>query len=152
MTPCDLKALAIANGFKTTMDGTAAIEPSREERRWLIQIPGKMGFVSVHGENTLAVWSKSFQTIKRLAELPGLKLHQRGKQEARFLFGPESLRTVAEIIRARKRRQVTPEQRQELTERLKRGISAHRNAQNESANASRDGGSIETRTPSADAF
>lgn len=78
---------------------------------WSLEIPGRLGAIYPNGaDGSLAVLALSTRTIRKLATL-GLKVAQRGDTEASFLFDPCLLDKVAAIIKAKRRRKLSPEQR-----------------------------------------
>jgi len=109
MTPPDLKALYGAR-FQITFDEAA--ERGRKDL-WMMQIPcaGKGVMIYPHGENLLAVQCDNRPSIaKRLADL-GLRLVQDGDAEKTFVFPVERFEEVAAIVKPRRRRLLTEEQR-----------------------------------------
>jgi hypothetical protein len=109
----DLKA-RFGRQYRVTLDPSAEQDPGEAERPWHYRIPCRSGFISVHGPETLAAWTDSRPMIARLVAIPGVRVHQRGDHEVRVLFGPETLDAVADLLRARKRRQVSDAERQRL--------------------------------------
>jgi hypothetical protein len=88
---------------------------------WYAQIPCRFGTIYPYGDTILAVEVDYHRHIaKRLADLPGLKLHHNGDHEKTFLFDVADFEKVAEIVQPRRRRQLTEEQRAVLVERLAR--------------------------------
>lgn len=98
---------------------------------WYYEIPAKYGRIYVHGENTLGVFVKGAIKINRMAKMAGLKSHQRGDDEATFLFDPAMLDTVAEAMKARKRSVYSEAYRAELSARAS-ALAAKINADRES--------------------
>lgn len=107
--PIDLKALA-GDRYRLALDPSADAEP-RSERAWFVRIPCKRGFISPHGPGLLAGYG-SGRVVARLLAIPGARVHQRGDQEVRVLFGPESLDAVADVLGARRRRRLSPDARE----------------------------------------
>jgi hypothetical protein len=107
----DLKA-RFGRTYHVTLDPSASQDTSTEERAWHYRIPCRYGFISVHGPETLAAWTGGGRMIARLIAIPGVRVHQRGDREVRVLFGPEALPAVADLLRARRRIQLSPEERQ----------------------------------------
>src|SRR5262245_15613573 len=96
------------------MRGTApAYRVVTDVEGWPI-ILGRLGRIEYHDGAELAVFTDRKRLIPRLAALPGVRRHQTGDDEARFLFEPESLPQVARTIRAKKRRVMSPEQARSL--------------------------------------
>jgi hypothetical protein len=114
MQPIDLRHLADERGYRVTLDPSSKIDRSYSERPWLVRIPGKHGFVSPHSETHLDVWCDARRLFDTLLRIPGTRIAQKGDAEIRVIFGPNRLDEVCEVIRARKKRTLTPEQRHEL--------------------------------------
>jgi hypothetical protein len=106
----DLKAFA-GDRYRVALDPSAEDDP-RSERLWLYRIPCRYGFISVHGEDTLAASTDRRGLIRRLVALEGVRVHQRGDREARVLFPPGRLDSVAGLLRARRRVRLSPEERE----------------------------------------
>lgn len=98
----DLKQLSHRK-YKVRLDESYEAEQGGKE--WYYQIPSrKKHHIYVHGENVLGVFVFGKHTRKKIAEIPGTKIHQLGDNEATFIFQPEILDQVAEAIGARKSR------------------------------------------------
>ncbi len=115
----DLRSIAQANGYRVAMDPTAAIEPSRTERAWLVRVPCRRGrgHVGVHGPAMLSAHATS-PTCRRLMALDGVRVVQRGDHEARVVFGVEHLPAVAAVLQPFHRRRLRPEARQAAADRF----------------------------------
>jgi hypothetical protein len=121
----DLKVLADGR-WQVTLDESATLDTDRETKLWCYRIPGQRvgkqsSFVSVHGPETLAVWSDRrnvVHALEALAKAEGWRIHQRGDHEIRILFPPDRLPEIASIIRARKVPRMTEEQKAAAKERL----------------------------------
>jgi hypothetical protein len=101
-----------------------AYDPRGVHRRnldaWMMTIPCR-GNITIypHGRDLLAVEVDHHPGVaKRLAAL-GLVVWQDGDKEGTFLFDVSEFEAVAEIVRPRKKRRLTPEQREACKERLK---------------------------------
>jgi hypothetical protein len=102
---------ALPGGFKITHDAEG----------WPV-IPGRLGRIEwfcdgvdchacpLPGEVTLAVYTDRRRMHRLLLALPGVRSHQRGDDELRAVFLPEALAEVARVIRARRKRRLSPEQ------------------------------------------
>lgn len=112
----DLPSLARDLRVRYGLDPSDADSP-RSERPWLWRIPGKYGHVSVHGRNRLAVTCTTNRLRTRLLTIPGVVIHQDGDTEFSALFAPECLRSVCEVIKPKRRRVLTPDQRAALVAR-----------------------------------
>jgi hypothetical protein len=98
--------------FRVSHD-PAAVTPSDRKDRWMMIIPCRTGAVIYpYGSNLLAV-EIDYRTnlAKRLAAIPGVRLHQCGDREWTFVFALELFDQVAELVRPRRKRRQTPEQR-----------------------------------------
>ncbi|PYM58003.1 MAG: hypothetical protein DMD79_19615, partial [Candidatus Rokuibacteriota bacterium] len=62
-----------------------------------------------HDGRDLAVFTDRPRWHAKLWAIPGVRRHQAGDQEMRALFPPETLEPVADVIRARRRRTLSPE-------------------------------------------
>lgn len=103
-------------------DGTGETDP--KEKIWCMQINGKHGFIYPYGwDGTLAVCFTSNRVAKRALQL-GLAPHQRGDYETVLLFPPSYLHQVAKLIKAQKRKQISPELRADLMQRLNKANAA----------------------------
>jgi len=68
-----------------------------------------------YGGDTLAVEvDRRPSIVARLTAIEGLQLHQDGDVEKTFLFDVSLFDQVAEVVKPRKRRRLTPTQRQAL--------------------------------------
>jgi hypothetical protein len=72
-------------------------------------IPGRFGSIEYHDGQVLAVYTDRPRLFAKLWAIPGARRHQTGDQEMRALFPPEALDQVAGVIRARRRRVLSPE-------------------------------------------
>lgn len=115
---------------------TYRVRARRDECGELI-IPGRIGHVYEHGTGRFGVYlecatKRAWKSAKRTLTAAGFTIRQNGDLEGTALFNPaneQQARLALEIARVRKRRVVTPEQRQKLAERMrsiKRGVSAAR--------------------------
>lgn len=108
--------------YKVVDDGTD--DPCREERPWCMEIQGRYGAIYPYGSthfhpDLLAVRVDSPRIWMRDFDHLGLKVRQWGDDEKVFLFPVSMLDEIAGLIKARRRRQVSPEQKAELLRRLK---------------------------------
>jgi hypothetical protein len=109
----DLKRLV--NGrYRIEYDPSADIDTDRETRLWCARVPCKFGFISVHSSTMLAAYTANPRMVSKLAELEGAKIHQRGDSEIRVVFDRVHLDAVCRLLKARRRRQVSPAERDRL--------------------------------------
>jgi hypothetical protein len=85
-------------------------------------IPGRYGQVEWHcddvncwscslpGQLALAVYSDRPRLFGKLWAIPGVRRHQTGDTEMRGVFPPAALEQVAQVIKARRRRSLSPEE------------------------------------------
>jgi len=85
-------------------------------------IPGRYGQIEWHcdgvdcwscplpGQLALAVYSDRPRLFEKLWAIPGVKRHQTGDTEMRAVFPPEALEQVTQVIKARRRRSLSPEE------------------------------------------
>lgn len=118
----DLKAVGMKK-YRITLDESYEAGADDSGKLWFYQIPAKFGHVYVHSKTELGVYVKGRLKIGMVGAIPGLRLHQRGETEATYVFDPELLDQVAAEIKARKRRQISDEQRAVLVERGTRELS-----------------------------
>jgi hypothetical protein len=111
----DLRAFA-GDRYRITLDESATVDTDRETRLWCYRMPCKYGFISVWGEDTLAAYTDRPKMIAKLIAVPGVTVRQRGDAECRVTFPPDRLDTVAELLQARRKRQVSEATRQRLIE------------------------------------
>jgi hypothetical protein len=115
MTPIDLAALA-AGKYRISVDPSAEIDRDHESRAWFLRIPGSRGFISPHGPGHLAVYTDCRRLFDRLKAIPTARVAQEGDQELRVVIAPNFLDQAAELIKARRKRQISDSQRQRLAE------------------------------------
>ena len=101
--------------YKVVDDGTN--DPCRAERVWCQEIRGKYGAIYPYGyDGSLAVRIEAKTKVKNNArakklESEGFPVIQLGDCEIVFKFEPARFDYIAELIKARKRRHLSPEQR-----------------------------------------
>jgi hypothetical protein len=115
MAMIDLKDRA-GDRYRITLDPSAALDPSHEERPWFYRVPGRKGtetfnFIGVHGANELFITSNRSGLFRRLIAIPGSSIRQQGQSEISVVFAPEHLDLAAAIIQAQRRRRLSPEAR-----------------------------------------
>jgi hypothetical protein len=107
--------------FKVTYEESALIpNQTAEDRAWLQIVEGHRAHIYIHGENNLGVHVRTFNDnsnrLGRLLETPGSRLHQNGDREATVVIPNDQFERAAEIIRARRRRQVSDSERRRLAQ------------------------------------
>jgi hypothetical protein len=117
MTMCiDLKA-RFGREYRIGLDPAAKSEADP----WMFTLPGRRGFIYPHGGEALAVEVDGRPILaKRVAAIPGVVLHQGGDREMTFLFPVALFDRVAELVQPRRRRRLSPEQRETNRTRLAR--------------------------------
>lgn len=102
--------------FRVGRDPAAS---ARDTDPWLLTLPCRYGTIYPHGGDVLAVEVDGHSKLAaRVAALPGVRAHQWGDQERTLLFPVALFDQVAAIVRPRRRRVLTEEQRQAARERL----------------------------------
>jgi hypothetical protein len=106
--------------FKITWDESR--ESNRDRDPWMMQIPcrgrGLMNYP--HGGDLLALQCDSRPNIAAMIRrIPGVKLDQDGESEKTFIFAIGVFEQVAAIVKPRRKRQWTEEERQAVAEHLR---------------------------------
>jgi hypothetical protein len=86
---------------------------------WMMEIPcqGRGVMIYLHGGDTLAVEvDRRPSIVAKLKAIEGLNLHQDGDLEKTFLFDVALFEQVAEVVKPRKRRRLTPTQLRALAQ------------------------------------
>ncbi|HXG77511.1 MAG TPA: hypothetical protein VNJ53_13175 [Gaiellaceae bacterium] len=93
-------------------------------------IPGRRGSVGAHDRTTLVVYLRGRRVVRRALEaLPlGWRRHQIGDDEANLLAPLGDLDRAAELVRAYRRRRVSPDQRRRSAERMRAAVERLREA------------------------
>jgi hypothetical protein len=92
---------------------------ARTDDPWLQIIPCRRGHICPWGPSTLAASTNGRgPTARKLIALPGVTLWQDASDGVTVLFPVEMFDEVAELMKPRRRRQMTEEQRQAAAERL----------------------------------
>jgi hypothetical protein len=113
----------VGKRYKITLDESYEAGADDNGKLWYYRIEARSGHVYVHSETQLGVYVKGRLKIGMVGAIPGLRLHQRGDLEATYVFAPELLDRVATEIKAKKRRQLSDEQKARLIEQGTRGLS-----------------------------
>jgi hypothetical protein len=125
MTCVDLRATFGTQLRYQWDDAYAAERPEfrAHEAPWLTLIPCRHGKIFPWGGNRLAGHCTGGLPRRRaLAALPGTRIVQgavRGCPEIVVLFGVDQIEAVAELLQARRPRQLSPEQRAALAARMR---------------------------------
>jgi hypothetical protein len=109
----------------------AAWTASERADPWMMTLPCARGVIYPHGPDTLALEVDGRRGIAaKVAAIPGVTLAQDGDWEKTFLFHVDLFERIAAIVKPRRRRQLSPEQRAASAARLakhrveRRGILA----------------------------
>ena len=114
MTVTNLKQ-KYGSKYKVVYDGTD--DSCRAELVWCHEIRGRHGIIYPYGHNgSLAVRIEAKTKIKnnavaRRLESEGFPVIQRGDWAINFEFMPEQIDYIAGLIKAKKRRRLSPEQK-----------------------------------------
>ncbi len=114
-----------AGQYRIFLDESWGVERGKnlQDKPWYYEIRGKYGKIYLYSsrDNILAVHINS-NVISNRVERENkdiLKIYLKTDKGSVFLFGPENLEFVAKLIKARRKRQYSPEYRQELINRAK---------------------------------
>ena len=77
-------------------------------------ISGRYGQIEWVDAEDLTVYTNRPRLFARLWAIPGVRRHQTGDTEIRAVFPAEALRQVAAVIKARRRRTLSPEEAHRL--------------------------------------
>jgi hypothetical protein len=112
MDVIDLKAL-FGDRCRITLDPAA--QGQRKPDQMYFVIPCEYGEIYPFSADKLAVMVTSIKVAQRLRrEHPELKVHQSADDAAVFLFSPDQFDLVARYVHPRRKRQLSPEQREFL--------------------------------------
>jgi len=73
-------------------------------------IPGRYGRIEWFDGKEFAVYTNRPRLFPKLWAIPGVRRYQTGDTEMRAVFPPEALEQVASVIKARRRRTLSPEE------------------------------------------
>jgi hypothetical protein len=108
-----------------TLAAASRLRVRPDDEGWPI-IPGRLGQIEWYcngqdchgcplpGELALAVYTDRPRLFPKLWALPGVRRWQTGDRGMRAVFPAEALESVAEVIRARRRRTLSPERARRL--------------------------------------
>jgi hypothetical protein len=115
-------------------------DSARVRDPWLLIIPCQHGHIFPFGGNRLAASTNRRGAIaKRLASLPNADVFQDGDDGISVTFGLADFDSVSSIIRPRRRRKLSPEQRAKLIEQGRHNLTKHRRASSDSTDRKCDG-------------
>jgi len=77
-------------------------------------ISGRYGQIEWFDGEDLAVYTNRPRLFARLWAIPGVRRHQTGDTEMRAVFPAEALRQIAAVIKAKRRRTLSPEEAHRL--------------------------------------
>jgi hypothetical protein len=107
MTTCINLRERFGDRFRIGHD-PAAVTWGEKADPWMMTIPCVNGTIYPHGGSRLA--AKCYgPTAKKLLTVAGVTVHQQGDREWTLLFDVSSFNEVAEIMKPRKRRHLSPE-------------------------------------------
>jgi len=116
MKPRDLRELA-GSTYRIELDPAASHEPGGRKNPWYFTIPCRNGHIYPQSDKLLALWWESSVRLDR--QCPALTLYQDGDDEKTYLFAPEDFEEVAKVTHPKRRRRLTPSQRQKAIQRLR---------------------------------
>jgi hypothetical protein len=94
---------------------------ARTEEPWLMIIPCKYGTICPWDETRLAACTdRAGRIAARLRAMTSIEIVQEGDDGVNAAFTPDQFDAVAEIMRPKRRRYLTPQQRADAVERLRR--------------------------------
>jgi hypothetical protein len=110
MSPTQCPDLWDLFGDKCHIDlDPAALTRAEEKDPWLQTIPCQFGVIYPFGEGLLAVDVDHHpKKAIRLAQIPGVRLHQDGDREKTFVFPVELFEEVARVVRPLRKYQSSP--------------------------------------------
>lgn len=86
---------------------------------WYFTIPCKFGTIWAHGGKMLCIDIDYHDRIARkVGAIPGVRLKCDGDREKTFIFPVSLFGEVADLVKPRRRKQMTPKQRREAVKRL----------------------------------
>jgi hypothetical protein len=92
--------------------------PGQQDDPWLVEIPCRYGKIYPYGGNELCAYTDHPRLKRRLAALPGAVVHQEGDFELVVRFHVDVWRPYFELLKARRKRTVTPAVRAALQKAL----------------------------------
>lgn len=121
--------------YKVTMEENYQFYDAEDRKKMVLQfmeIKGKRGYIRPWGETELELYIQNFKVANRIErELKQFKPKNHYEDGGSFVFDPIHMAKAVRLVQGRKRRQVTPEQRQMLSERLSQMRSKLKNTAQE---------------------
>lgn len=113
--PIDLKQ-RFGSEYRVSLDESYfAHGTGREaEKLWMWRIECKYGHIYPHGGEVLGAYCNRRLVRGKLKKLPCCKVHQEGDFETTVLFHVSHFDEVAKVIKPKRRRRITDEQKQRL--------------------------------------
>ena len=94
--------------------------PRRDLNPWLLTIPCGLGHIYPHGGEFLgASTDRRGRAANRLASLPGVRVVQDGDDGVNVVFHVRNFHEIAKILKPRRRRRLSAEEKAERVERLR---------------------------------
>ena len=94
-------------------------KPRSSRDPWMMQIKGRYGTVYPYGGELLCLEIDGHNKLaNKIAKLPGITVHQEGEDERTLLFDVSLFEKIARIVKLKRRRRLTEEQRREKAARL----------------------------------
>lgn len=117
MTPLNLRQIA-AGRYRTSWDPATEMDGKDQ---WLARIPCRRGgFIGVHSDRLLCAYTQQRGLHARLLAIQDVTARQHGDTELIVTFPPERLDAVAEVLRARRAIQLSDEERDRRSARMRR--------------------------------
>src|SRR5262249_1255264 len=114
----DLAAVA-GDRFRFVLDSSYEVsDRTRDDRLWCARIECAYGHIYPHGPNALGAWPGRRMMVSKLISIPGVRIRQRGDAEVTVVFPPDLLDTVCDVLKARRRRRTSDQQREVIKARL----------------------------------
>jgi len=121
--PVDLRELAAERGYRYGWDASYDAKGKHHDNRdpWYVVLPCRFGVVYPVGGDTLAAEVLHHPgAAKKLRALPGVRVFTEGDDGVTFRFPAALFDQVAGVLRPRKRRRLSDDQRRACAERLAR--------------------------------
>jgi hypothetical protein len=107
-TPIDLRAVA-GKRYRVEYEESHS---GKSDNPWLLIIPCQCGHIYPHSDKLLGVATDGRGSLtQKIARLPGVEVVQDGDDGINAVFPPGLFAKVAAIVKPKRKRQLTPEQR-----------------------------------------